>query len=455
MRARRPTLLGRATRGVESERKGRALTSTAPAPVDPEAEYEAFVRANLRRNYAANYLHGMLGMTGFRLINAPTFVPAYLFSFTGSDIIVGLGLGLQQLGGVISPVFGAAHIEHRKRVVPAAMLLGTLMRVQILGLALSGWLLSGAPLLVAVLAFLFLLGLFGGPQRVAFQLLMAKVIPIDRRGRLQAWRNVTGGAIAAALSYFAGRWLIEDEVLGNGYATTFLLAFVLTSLGLTALRLLIREPIPPTLRPKSRTADRIREFPALLRADRDFAAFLAVQVLAMGGRVAAPFYILYAGTTVELTGATLGLLSLAFLGADTLANLVWGYAGDKFGFRATLLAAIALWIASTAMLLTADALVPILLAFVGLGAASSGYMMSSTTMVLEFGRREDIAMRIALSSTAEGAMAALAPLCGGLLAAALGYPVLFAISMALQGGALLLLLLRVREPRRRQPSNAS
>jgi MFS family permease len=92
---------------------------------------------------------------------------------------------------------------------------------------------------------------------------------------------------------------------------------------------------------------------------------------------------------------------------------------------------------------------------VGLGAASSGYMMSSTTMVLEFGRREDIAMRIALSSTAEGAMAALAPLCGGLLAAALGYPVLFAISMALQGGALLLLLLRVREPRRRQPSSAS
>ena len=51
--------------------------------------------------------------------------------------------------------------------------------------------------------------------------------------------------------------------------------------------------------------------------------------------------------------------------------------------------------------------------------------------------------------TAEGAMAALAPLAGGLMAHALGYPVLFAIAMALQGAALLLLIFRVQEPRRR------
>jgi hypothetical protein len=35
--------------------------SSSSAGVDAEAEYESFVRANLRRNYAANYLHGMLG----------------------------------------------------------------------------------------------------------------------------------------------------------------------------------------------------------------------------------------------------------------------------------------------------------------------------------------------------------------------------------------------------------
>ncbi|MCA3758420.1 MAG: hypothetical protein IM669_12965, partial [Phenylobacterium sp.] len=55
------------------------LASATPSRADPEAEareaeYEAFVWDNLKRNYIGNYLHGMLGMTGFRLINAPTFM---------------------------------------------------------------------------------------------------------------------------------------------------------------------------------------------------------------------------------------------------------------------------------------------------------------------------------------------------------------------------------------------
>ncbi len=74
-----------------------------------EAAYEKFVWDNLKRNYAANYVHGMLGMTGFRLVNAPTFIPAYLHMLARAaapalppglrllaqpDAVVGLGLAL-------------------------------------------------------------------------------------------------------------------------------------------------------------------------------------------------------------------------------------------------------------------------------------------------------------------------------------------------------------------------
>src|SRR4051794_18775438 len=93
---------------------------TGAALVEAEDRYDKFIWANLKRNFAAHYIHGMLGMTGFRLVNAPTFIPAYLHALTGSDAIVGLGLGLQQLGGVFSPIVGASRVEHRKRVLPAA-----------------------------------------------------------------------------------------------------------------------------------------------------------------------------------------------------------------------------------------------------------------------------------------------------------------------------------------------
>ena len=57
-----------------------------PSP-DPAAEaaFQAEVRRNLRRNYLSHLCHGLLGQTGMRLINAPTFVPVYVASLAGVD----------------------------------------------------------------------------------------------------------------------------------------------------------------------------------------------------------------------------------------------------------------------------------------------------------------------------------------------------------------------------------
>ena len=429
-----------------------------------EADYEKFVWKHLPRNFAGHFLHGMLGMTGFRLFNAPTFLPAYLHLITGSDFLVGLGQSLQQLGGVISPIVGATQIEHRKKVLPISMIMGTLMRIQILGVALAGFFLHKEILVVVTMAFLFLLGLFSGAQQVAFQLLLAKVIPIARRGRLQALRNVTGGAIAAGLAWVAGKYLIQQHVLAgiwvgfnNGYATTFLLAVVLTSLGLTALSLLLVEPIPPTIRARSRVFDRIREFPTLVTEDRGFMFFMIAQTLATAGRVAAPFYILYAGHSIRLNGENLGFLSLAYLGADTVTNMIWGLAGDRFGFRATFIGSLAVWVAATALLMAAPTLgggghvVPLIfVAFFGLGASQSGFLMSSQTMVLEFGARDDIAMRLAVTATSQGLMNTIGPLAGGAIAALLGYEVLFGVSIGCLAVALVVLVTLVKEPRGRR-----
>jgi len=425
----------------------------APAAVsddlaEREAAYEKFVWDNLRRNYLGNYLHGMLGMTGFRLVNAPTFLPAYLYSVSGSNGIVGLALALQQVGGIISPIFGATKVEHRTKVMPAAMWMGGLGRLAILGMALAGWFLSGQPLVWMLLFCMFMFGLFMGAQRVVFNLLMSKVIPISRRGRLQAWRNATGGLIAAILAWVAGRYFIDTNLFGNGYSTTFLFAFALTSAGLWALQLLLKEPEPPTTRPQARFRDRLRDFPALIAQDRAYGFFLLVQMLATSARIATPFYILYVGKVMGADGATLGLLSFAFLGADTASNLVWGYLGDKTGFRLVLIISILGWVGATVMLLNLHEPAWIFAAFAVLGASLSGYMMAANTMILEFGSRDDLPMRIAVSATAESITATAGPLIGGVVAEIYGYDVVFLASLGFLTAAFVILVTAVRDPRR-------
>ncbi|MDB5454409.1 MAG: permease of the major facilitator superfamily, partial [Caulobacteraceae bacterium] len=381
---------------------------------------------------------------------------------SGSNSIVGLGLALQQIGGVISPIFGATKVEHRTKVMPAALWMGGLARTAILGIALAGWFVPNKPLTLdlpfdglstvmpqvsVILLFMLMFGILMGALRVVFSLLMAKVIPISRRGRLQACRNATGGVIAATLAYFAGRYFIEANLFGNGYSTTFVFAFFLTTLGLWALQLLMKEPEPPTTRQQGRFRDRIREFPRLIAQDRAYGFFILVQMLATSARIATPFYILYVGSIMQLDGKTLGLLSLAFLGADTLSNLVWGYLGDKAGFRLVLLLALVTWVGATILLMNVHGLMPIFAAFFGLGAAQAGYMMSAQTMILEFGARDDLPMRIAVSATAESLTATAGPLIGGVMAEHLGYNVVFGVSLGFLAVALLILIAAVKEPR--------
>jgi MFS family permease len=436
------------------------LSPSEPAAEHPDEAYERFVMGNLKRNYAGHYLHGMLGMTGFRLVNAPTFVPAYLHSLAGSDALVGLGLSLQQLGSIVSPIVGAAQMEHRKKILPISVALGSLMRIQILGLALSGWFLTGSWAVGAALLFLFLLGLFQGPQRVAFQFLLAKVIPIRLRGRLQAWRNLTGGMIAAVLSYFAGDWLVAHHVFGNGYATTFFLAFVLTSLGLSALQILMREPEPPTVRDRVAFRERMKDIPRLIMQDRGFAWFMAARSFAMGSRIGQPFFFLFAASALGVAsngdphafGRTLAILSFAYMSADTVMNLVWGYLSDHGGFKSTFVIAMATNVVSVAALTMANSFPLAVIAFFGIGAANSGYQMSSTNIVLEFGHRHDIPMRMALSNTAEGLMGSVAPLLGGILAEVWGYKAAFLATIISVAISLAILVWKVDEPRRRLPS---
>ena len=426
------------------------LDDTAGAQRRALAEHARFVDENLKRNYTANFIHGVLGMTGFRLIYAPTIIPAYLLLLTGSTAAVGLGTALLQLGATISPIASGSRIEHRSHILPYAIGVGSMMRLMILGLALTGYFLTGNLLLIATFACFLLLGFFTGAQRVAFQMLMSKLIPIRKRGRLQGYRNFAGGLIAALLAWAAGNYLIADKWLGNGYATTFLFAFLLTSAGLVVLKTMIREPAAPVSRPQMPMMQRIRQFPELLQ-DRDFAWFLAVQCFSTMARVGAPFWTIYAGTQLGLDGALIGGLSFVFLGSDTLSNVLWGPLGDRFGFKIIYVLALCSSVAGVTLLILGSSAVPIYAAFVLLGVGGSGWMLASTTMVLEFGEPQDTPMRLAFVTTLEGAIAASGPVLAGVLVAVSGFQPLFFIVLAAQIAALGLLVIKVREPRNRAP----
>lgn len=416
---------------------------------EAERAYAAEVDAHLTRNYLAHLGHGLLGQTGFRLLNAPTFLPAYILLLSGgSNVAVGVILSLQALGMTLTPLLSANLIEHRPRVLPVGFSTGAAMRLMILCIAASGLLLPPQTALWTIGIFMFGFGLFMGMQGVIFNFLMSKVIPVSKRGRLTGLRNFLAGLTAAAVAWLAGTYLLGDDPGISGYSWTFLLAFVLTSIGLSLL-IFVREPQPPRLRMRTPLTRRLGEVPALLRADRAFAIYVLARALATMGRMAAPFYILFAGMELGLTGQVLGTLTMAFTLAGTVSNLAWGALADRCGFRLALLGSIALWIVATLALMLSSGLLLTTLVFVGIGAAFQGFQQAAMNLTLEFGQRDELPMRIALANTASEVAGTIGPLLGGLLAAALGYSAVFSLSIAFLGAGGWLLIRFVPEPRNR------
>ena len=108
------------------------------------------------------------------------------------------------------------------------------------------------------------------------------------------------------------------------------------------------------------------------------------------------------------------------------------------------------WIGATLLLMNARTMPFVFLAFFGLGAGNSGYQMSAQNIVFEFGHRDDMAMRLAFSNTAESIMSAAGPLIGGVIAASLGYHAVFWVAIVSEAIALVLLIALVEEPRKKR-----
>jgi MFS family permease len=163
----------------------------------------------------------------------------------------------------------------------------------------------------------------------------------------------------------------------------------------------------------------------------------------------------YVGEVMHLPGESIGWLTGAFIVSQTASNVLWGLFGDRRGFRDVMVGALVVWIASTILFLYAESFTAVVLGFVGLGIGLGGFMLASVNLVLEFGAREDLPMRIAMAQTAEQLVTVVAPLGGGLLIAAFSYAHMFWLSAGVQAFALIVILRLGAEPRRRkQPALA-
>lgn len=416
--------------------------------------YSGFVQKNFKRNFSANMVHGLLGMTGFYLLAAPTFLPAYIYIITGSKVAVGAAIGAQFLGMALSSIFSAFLIENRTKVMPVVYKVGWMMRLQILCLSLTAFWVNPKFAFPIIFAFLVFFGFFGGMQGVAFNFLISKIIPIKKRGLLIGWRNFLGGITASIVAYLGGKYLIEANAFGNGYASTFFLSFVLTSIGITALTY-VMEPVSEKVRGENSSFfDRLKDIPDILNGNKNYKLFFYARAFAAFGTISLPFYIIYVTDLAVQKNISVDIAyySVAFLVTQTVSNLFFGKVSDRAGNKIVFFMAMVVWVISILLLISSYSFFGFLSAFAGLGFGLAGYQIATQNILLEFGESDELPMLIAVSDTISHLMMSVAPLLGGLIYGKFGYLALFSISIIAKL-ICILILLKMADPRKSRFEN--
>jgi MFS family permease len=422
------------------------MTENAAGKNSIEEEMER----NYRWNFTVNALDGASFWFGMSFISATVILPLFVSHFTQSPLLFGLIAFLSTAGYLLPQMFVANAVERapRKKFFPVTIGF-FLERMPVLLLApVTYFLATSQPMLALILFFvLYAWNTFGaGVIIVGWQDMIAKIIPVEKRGRFFGITNFVGNG-TGILGALAVPFVLERSVFPTGFVLAFAVAGALILLSWAFLSL-TREPAVPSSKPPVSQLDYLRSLPNVLRLDRNFRMYLAAQVVFSLSGMATGFLVVYAVQAWKLSDATASGFTIALQVGLTLANLFFGFLADRKGHKLALEICLLLSVMSLGLAIIAPDAVWFYAIFFLRGTVQAGTFISGISIVYEFTDADNRPTYIGLANTIPGVAGTIAPLIGGWLAGAASYQAMFILSAVIGAAGWALLQFAVQEPRR-------
>ncbi len=408
------------------------------------------VERNYRWNFTVNALDGASWWFGMSFFSSTIILPLFVKHFTDSPLAIGLISFLGWAGVLVPQVFMANAVERapRKKFFPV-MLGFFLERLPIFLLApMTFFLANRQPVLTLVLFFvLYSWHNFGaGLVIVGWQDMIAKIIPVEKRGRFFGITNFIGYG-SGILGALAVPFVLEKYTFPGGYVFSFAVTGALIFLSWIFISL-TREPAVYSSKPAVSQLDYLRSLPAILHKDRNFRMYLLAQVVFALSSMAAGFLVVYAVQNWDLPDSVASEFNVALQIGLALANLFFGFLADRKGHKLNLEICFLLSTLASVMAIIAPSplwFYPVF--FVG-GVIRAGAFISGISIAYEFTDAENRPTYIGLANTIPGVAMSIAPLIGGWLAGVINYRVMFLVSAIFGAVSWVLLHSAVHEPRK-------
>jgi MFS family permease len=409
--------------------------------------------AVVERNYWVNFVLLALDMSfytfAFTMFSPDTILPFFVSHFSGSALLIGLVPAIFFLGSYFPQLLGAYlanRVANRKWQI---FTIAVTQRLGLLMIALTVQYLNVLPRLTVLIFFFLSYSFFSAANGIigpAYGDFISKAI-IRRRGLFYGVSYGIGGLVGFGASALASRLLSQLAYPHNlqvlfwvGFSTAFISPFLMAN---------FREVKFPERAPLESLKEFFGSIPRRLQAYPIFTRYLVTRALIGLGLMGNAFYAVYAIQHFQMGAGSLGIFSMVLLFSQSLLGLLWGFLGDRFGYKKVLLMAAGLIGLEAVVALLAQAGWQFFGIAMLMGGVYAAANMADPNLVFEIVPPSETSRYIGIANTLLGPVYALAPLLGGLLVDNLSHQALFLAVLGLSVVGLLATWKWMLEPRPR------
>lgn len=414
-----------------------------------QSEVQAELDKHFKHNFRVNVFDGAFFWFGASFIATRTIGPLFLSYLTDNTFAYGLLAMIASTGWSLPQLFTANWIQRLpvKKVVPVVHgFYWERLPVLLLPLATLATLRSANLAIFLFLLFIAWHVIGAGIVAVGWQDMIAKIFPVEWRGRYFGIANFLGNG-TGILGATAAAWMLETMQFPYNFMLAFGIGGIFIFISWVFLSM-TREPAREPKTPRQDSKTYWRSIPVIIKEDQNFRRFLIKGVIGTIGFMAVGFLTFYAIRTWDVSDATVSLYTTSMLVGNTLANPLLGWLGDKFGHKKVLVINDLLVVAAIGLALAAPSPTWFYLVFALLGANQAGFMVSGITIVFEFSDEDVRPTYIGITNTVMGIFGAIAPLIASLIIEGVSFQALFWVSIIFSLASVFYLIAFVVEPRK-------
>jgi MFS family permease len=405
------------------------------------------VKPHSTLNYVLNIIDGTFFSFALVFISFNTILPVFIRKLGGSNLVISFIPFILTLGVSLPQLFIANYTEKLDKKKPMVAYFGIGQRLPWIIMA-AGCVLLGknnASLLIFItLMMVSVYALSSGFLIPAWFDMFTRIVPVTLRGRVMSIRMVIAQLLGIVGALSATK-ILNDIAYPYNYALLFLICsgFMVMSF---LFFLTIAEPVEKKKTPNRDMLSFLLSVPIILKEDKNYRNFIISRGLSDLATSVTAFYSIYAINHFRLSEGYAGIFTTISSIAFVVANLTFGFLGDRKGHKLNLSIGLGATILIGIIAVFTDNLYLYLIIFMLASVAQGAKDVSMNSLTVEFCSPEKVPTYIALSSVIIVPVS-LIVLAMGSIADLFGYKPLFIIAL-ISASLGSFIMSRVKDPRK-------